>query len=361
MRFNGKIGMVFQAFNLIPTLTAQENVEVPLLCWQAQGRTFGSRQRVAGSGGSLRRLGHRPNQLSGGERRASGYRSCVGDRPPAFVIADEPRQRMRRMARYIRGIDSLLRAQTGKTFIIATRDPDVASHADRSIRIVDGKIAELDARRGDSKLNESLNDLIHVAVAISWGATDRAGDILVAVGVMAIVALQLVGRMINHSFTRVMCAMRTAVTSLSTPLISHLSRATWRSFDNLESQGAVSGYAAVINTSGSTGVAASATNSFNVILLIPARSHLSRHRHSQIHRNGSLSSLLTNDQVVIDQNVADQYNKKVRNSFCGACEFARNSAAIILNVKVAGIVVIQGCLRSRTTFSSFLKLIIRRL
>lgn len=145
---NNKIGMVFQAFNLIPTLTAQENVEVPLYVGKHKGSPSERSRELLGLVGLTHRLNHRPNQLSGGEQqRVAIARALATD--PAFVIADEPTGNLdAKNGENILNLIRELRQQTGKTFIIATHDPVVASHADYAIRIVDGQIAALDRSRG---------------------------------------------------------------------------------------------------------------------------------------------------------------------------------------------------------------------
>ncbi len=145
---NSKIGMVFQAFNLIPTLTAQENVEVPLYVGKHKGSPSVRAQELLALVGLSHRLDHRPNQLSGGEQqRVAIARSLATD--PAFVIADEPTGNLdARNGENVLKLIADLREQTGKTFIIATHDPVVASHADRAIRIVDGQVAEIDTTNG---------------------------------------------------------------------------------------------------------------------------------------------------------------------------------------------------------------------
>ncbi|HLI70660.1 MAG TPA: ABC transporter ATP-binding protein [Ktedonobacteraceae bacterium] len=145
---NNKIGMVFQAFNLIPTLTAQENVEVPLYVGKHKGSPSARAQELLGLVGLSHRLNHRPNQLSGGEQqRVAIARALATD--PAFVIADEPTGNLDAAnGENVLKLIAYLREQTGKTFIIATHDPVVASHADRAIRIIDGRIAAIeDVRR----------------------------------------------------------------------------------------------------------------------------------------------------------------------------------------------------------------------
>lgn len=145
---NSKIGMVFQAFNLIPTLTAQENVEVPLYVGKHKVSPSARAKELLSLVGLGHRLDHRPNQLSGGEQqRVAIARSLATD--PAVVIADEPTGNLdARNGENVLRLIADLRAQTGKTFIIATHDPTVASHADRAIRIVDGLIASIDQTGG---------------------------------------------------------------------------------------------------------------------------------------------------------------------------------------------------------------------
>ncbi len=145
---NNKIGMVFQAFNLIPTLTAQENVEVPLYVGKHKGAPSARAKELLALVGLSHRLGHRPNQLSGGEQqRVAIARALATD--PAFVIADEPTGNLdAKNGENVLKLIAFLRAQTGKTFIIATHDPVVASHADYSIHIVDGLIAGIDTTGG---------------------------------------------------------------------------------------------------------------------------------------------------------------------------------------------------------------------
>src|SRR5947199_7842872 len=141
---NSKIGMVFQAFNLIPTLTAQENVEVPLYVGKHKGSPSARAQELMALVGLSHRLGHRPNQLSGGEQqRVAIARALATD--PALVIADVPPGNTHASnSENLLKLFAYLRAQTGKTFIIATHDPNVAAHAGRIIRLLDGKIASIE-------------------------------------------------------------------------------------------------------------------------------------------------------------------------------------------------------------------------
>ena len=145
---NSKIGMVFQAFNLIPTLTAQENVEVPLYVGKHKGSPSARAKELLDLVGLSHRLSHRPNQLSGGEQqRVAIARALAAD--PAFVLADEPTGNLdaKNSANILKLIADL-RNQTGKTFIIATHDPIVAASAGRAIHIVDGRIAAIETLGG---------------------------------------------------------------------------------------------------------------------------------------------------------------------------------------------------------------------
>ncbi len=145
---NNKIGMVFQAYNLIPTLTAQENVEVPLYVGKHKGSPSARAKELLNLVGLSHRLRHRPSQLSGGEQqRVAIARALATD--PSIVIADEPTGNLDlHNGENILHLIADLRTQTGKTFIIATHDQNVASHADRIIHIVDGLLADPDTTSG---------------------------------------------------------------------------------------------------------------------------------------------------------------------------------------------------------------------
>jgi putative ABC transport system ATP-binding protein len=135
---NQKIGMVFQAYNLIPTLTAQENVEVPLYVGRHAGAPSERARELLTLVGLGHRLGNRPHQLSGGEQQRVAVARALATRP-AIVIMDEPTGNLDRtnVENVLRMIGDL-RAATGTTFVIATHDPSVAAAADRAIQIVDG-------------------------------------------------------------------------------------------------------------------------------------------------------------------------------------------------------------------------------
>jgi putative ABC transport system ATP-binding protein len=148
---NRKIGMVFQAYNLIATLTAQENVEVPLYVGKHPGSPSTRARELLDLVGLSHRLKHRPAQLSGGEQqRVAIARALAAD--PALVIADEPTGNLDvQNGQNILNLIAHLRTQTRKTFILATHDPAVAHCADRVIHIVDGMIAQTNEQKGEAK------------------------------------------------------------------------------------------------------------------------------------------------------------------------------------------------------------------
>ena len=138
---NEKIGMVFQAFNLIPTLTAQENVEVPLYVGKHPGSPAARARELLTLVGLGHRFKNKPNQLSGGEQQRVAVARALATNP-AIVIMDEPTGNLdKKNGDNVLQMVRDLRQATGTTFVIATHDPNVAGAADRAIRIVDGQIA----------------------------------------------------------------------------------------------------------------------------------------------------------------------------------------------------------------------------
>jgi putative ABC transport system ATP-binding protein len=139
---NEKVGFVFQTFNLMPRLTVEENVALPL---QYRGG-FSRRERLRRARGLLERLrlahrlGHRPDQLSGGERqRVAVARALVGE--PAILLVDEPTGNLdsksgAEVLETFRDVHGL-----GNTIVLVTHDPHVADEADRLIQIADGVVA----------------------------------------------------------------------------------------------------------------------------------------------------------------------------------------------------------------------------
>ncbi|HYR30016.1 MAG TPA: ABC transporter ATP-binding protein, partial [Thermoanaerobaculia bacterium] len=142
------LGFVFQTFNLVPVLTAWENVEFPLLL-----RGLGKRERDERVKSWLDRVGilaqakQRPDQLSGGQRqRVAIARAMAGD--PKLVVADEPTANLDsdNSARIL-DLMADINARTGTTFVFATHDPAVIARAQRVISVRDGRITNIDAAK----------------------------------------------------------------------------------------------------------------------------------------------------------------------------------------------------------------------
>jgi putative ABC transport system ATP-binding protein len=138
---NRQIGMVFQAFNLLPTLTAQENVEAPLYVGRHPGRPNDRARELLALVGLEHRLANRPHQLSGGEQQRVAIARALAC-GPAIVIMDEPTGNLDQAnGEQLLRLIGELRERTSTTFVIATHDLAVAGAADRAIHIVDGQVA----------------------------------------------------------------------------------------------------------------------------------------------------------------------------------------------------------------------------
>ena len=140
---NQKIGFVFQSFNLIPKLSAEENVELPLIYQKVprperQKRVKAALERV----GLSNRAKHLPTELSGGQQqRVAIARALVTN--PSLILADEPTGNLdSKTSQEIMDIFHELHAQ-GNTIVLITHDNDVARQASRAIHILDGQITEV--------------------------------------------------------------------------------------------------------------------------------------------------------------------------------------------------------------------------
>ncbi|HEX7469339.1 MAG TPA: ABC transporter ATP-binding protein [Verrucomicrobiae bacterium] len=140
---NQNVGFVFQTFNLIPVLTAFENVELPLLLTRLN-RSERRRQVETALDlvGLADRARHLPRQLSGGqEQRVAIARSLVTD--PALIVADEPTGNLdSHSAQEVLGVLQALRSQAGKTIILVTHDPKAASFGTRTIHLEKGELSK---------------------------------------------------------------------------------------------------------------------------------------------------------------------------------------------------------------------------
>ena len=137
---NNEIGFVFQTFNLLPRSTALENVALPLVYagWGKEARLTRAME-VLEQVGLGDRMDHKPNQLSGGQRqRVAVARALVNK--PALILADEPTGNLdsKTSVEIMKLFDDIQAA--GNTVVLVTHEEDIAQHAKRVIRLVDGNI-----------------------------------------------------------------------------------------------------------------------------------------------------------------------------------------------------------------------------
>jgi putative ABC transport system ATP-binding protein len=146
---NKQIGFVFQTFNLLPRLSALENVALPLVyAGFSKEERLEKARKVLESVGLGDRIMHKPNELSGGQRqRVAVARALVNN--PAIILADEPTGNLDSKTSYeIMGLFEQIH-RAGNTVILVTHEPDIALHAHRIVRMRDGNIE-----------NDTMNDEI---------------------------------------------------------------------------------------------------------------------------------------------------------------------------------------------------------
>jgi putative ABC transport system ATP-binding protein len=151
---NEKIGFIFQFFNLIPTLTALENVALPIQF--ARKTNFNPNRRakeLLELLGLADRFHHRPSQLSGGQQQRVAIARALANEPP-LLLADEPTGNLdsESSAKVLEALEDIRRT-IGTTVIIVTHDPKLAGRADRTLLLQDGQIVE-------ESIPESSQDLL---------------------------------------------------------------------------------------------------------------------------------------------------------------------------------------------------------
>jgi putative ABC transport system ATP-binding protein len=148
-----RIGFIFQSFNLLPTLTAADNIRLPLaLAGRRPDRAWF--ERLVDAVGLRDRLAHRPAELSGGQQqRVAAARALAAQ--PEIVFADEPTGNLDSAARgELLGFLRHCVGELGQTIVMVTHDPVAAAHADRALFLADGRIAGvLDAPTAEGVLN----------------------------------------------------------------------------------------------------------------------------------------------------------------------------------------------------------------
>jgi putative ABC transport system ATP-binding protein len=143
-----RVGFIFQSFNLIPTFSALENVESPMMLAEVPKRE--RRERAASlleSVGLAQRTQHKPNELSGGEKQRVAIARALANRP-LLLLADEPTGNLdsKTGAAVLELLCQLIKAQ-GLTLIMVTHDPEIAARADHIIHLRDGAIQKIEATR----------------------------------------------------------------------------------------------------------------------------------------------------------------------------------------------------------------------
>ena len=137
---NKEIGFIFQGYNLIPALTAYENVELPLIyqgisVFQRKERVMAALERV----GMADRFGHRPSEMSGGQQQRVAIARAIATHPP-IIMADEPTGALdSKTGKHVLEILHSLH-EDGTTVILITHDNGIAATAERIVRISDGRI-----------------------------------------------------------------------------------------------------------------------------------------------------------------------------------------------------------------------------
>ena len=139
---NRKIGFVFQQFNLLPKLTARENVELPLIY---QGMSAGKRrarsEEVLGRVGLLERMNHKPTELSGGQQQRVAIARALAAKP-ALILADEPTGNLdSKTGAEVMALFHELN-EAGNTIVLITHDAKIAAQTPRAIHIHDGRVLE---------------------------------------------------------------------------------------------------------------------------------------------------------------------------------------------------------------------------
>lgn len=141
---NQKIGFIFQNFNLLPRLTAEENVELPLIyqrvsAQERKRRVHEALERVE----LINRMAHRPAELSGGQQQRVAIARALVTKPSLF-LADEPTGNLdSRTGEEIMGLFHRLH-ETGNTIVLITHDNQIAGEAERKINIRDGRVKEME-------------------------------------------------------------------------------------------------------------------------------------------------------------------------------------------------------------------------
>jgi putative ABC transport system ATP-binding protein len=163
-----EMGFVFQSFNLVPTLSALENVALAAEYAGAPSRLAQSRAREAlAAVGLAERAGHRPMELSGGEQqRVAISRSLINE--PKLLMGDEPTGNLdTKRSREVLGMLRRLNEERGQTIILVTHDAEVGAACDRIVHMRDGRIVGVDARSASTALTPAAPAIVSLSALAS--------------------------------------------------------------------------------------------------------------------------------------------------------------------------------------------------
>ncbi len=136
-----RVGFIFQSFNLVPTLTAYENITLPLRLAGRKGETEWI-ERIVETVGLEDRVGHRPTELSGGQQQRVAVARALASKPQ-IIFADEPTGNLdSRASAEVLGFMRRAVDDMGQTIVMVTHDASAASHADRIVFLADGRIVD---------------------------------------------------------------------------------------------------------------------------------------------------------------------------------------------------------------------------
>ncbi|MFO7684393.1 MAG: ATP-binding cassette domain-containing protein, partial [Chloroflexota bacterium] len=151
-----RVGFIFQSFNLLPRLTAVENVSIPLtLAGVPQAERHARAQEMLIKVGLGHRIDHYPTELSGGEQqRTAVARALIHN--PALILADEPTGNLdSKTGEEVMALLQRLNKEQGITLIVVTHDADVAAYADRVVHLRDGKVVDITVNSGQLTVNST--------------------------------------------------------------------------------------------------------------------------------------------------------------------------------------------------------------
>lgn len=156
-----RVGFVFQAFNLVPTLDIEQNILLPFQLDERSPSTTerGWIEQLVDSLGLRERLSHRPHELSGGQQQRVAIARALGSRPE-LVFADEPTGNLdSRTSREVLSLLAAASSEFGQSIAMVTHDPIAASYADRIIFLADGRVVDDRGRSSASDISRFMLEM----------------------------------------------------------------------------------------------------------------------------------------------------------------------------------------------------------